>query len=364
MGEGSRAPITGHGAVAESLAAWFTENARDLPWRKVDGLSGMRDPYRSLVSELMLQQTQVSRVLEKFKPFIDRFPTVEALAAADEQDVLAAWSGLGYYRRARLLHAAAKQIVAEHEASVPEDEKTLQSITGIGRYTAGAITSIVFDRPAPIVDGNVSRVLMRLRADERQPTDKAAVRENWEDAAGLAERARSPALTNEGLMELGALVCTPKAPRCDACPLRERCRAADLGMQDRIPAPKAAPKRTVVYHTAVVVRDASGRLLIERRPERGLWASMWQAPTAESEKATPRPSTVLKRLGIPGRAVRVDRFVHITSHREVRFSVYAAPGPSTGLTGDHGNDAALIAPSELDDYPVANPHRKILLGTG
>lgn len=361
MTEPTRAPIVEHRELADALAGWFAEHARDLPWRSVDPSTGRRDPYRSLVSEIMLQQTQVSRVLEKFEPFIERFPTVEALASADEQEVLASWSGLGYYRRARLLHGAAKQIVDEHSGAVPQDEALLQGITGIGRYTAGAIASIVFDRPAPIVDGNVSRVFMRLRADERPPTDKEAVRENWDDAKHLVEAAESPARTNEGLMELGALVCTPKTPRCDACPLRAHCRGATLGVQDRVPVPKAAAKRSVVYHTAVVVRDEAGRLLIERRPDRGLWASMWQAPTSESVSAQPRPSTVLKRLGLVGRAIQRGEFVHITSHREVRFRVYDAhPGTDTGTFNPEST--ALIALSEMDDYPLANPHRKILLG--
>lgn len=362
MPEPTRVPITDHAKIAGDLGDWFIANARNLPWRKVDGSSGRRDPYRSLVSELMLQQTQVSRVLDKFEPFIERFPSVEDLAKAEEQDVLASWSGLGYYRRARLLHAAARQIVDEHGGSVPDDAATLQRITGIGQYTAGAIASIVFDQPAPIVDGNVSRVLMRLRADPRSPTEKEVVRENWHDAEQLVASADSPARTNEGLMELGALVCTPKAPRCDECPLRGRCGAASLGAQDRVPAPKAAAKRSVVYHTAVVVRDQNGRLLIERRPDKGLWASMWQAPTAESSTAQPRPSVILRRLGLTGRAKQRDEFVHITSHREVRFRVYDASPALIAESWPAPDGRAVITPCKLDDYPLANPHRKILLG--
>lgn len=358
-------PIDEHEAIAEGLRVWFGSNARDLPWRHAESHTGRRDAYRSLVSELMLQQTQVSRVLEKFEPFMERFPTVHALARADEQEVLAAWSGLGYYRRARLLHGAAKDIVERFGGVVPGDVESLLSITGIGRYTAGAIASIVFDEPAPLVDGNVSRVLMRLRGDERPPTDAATVKENWEDAARIAEGATSPSLTNEGLMELGALVCTPKAPRCDACPLRRYCEAERRGIQDRVPAPKKPAARSRVYHTALVVRDTSGRVLAERRAADGLWASMWQAPTAESTARQPGPGGVLRRLELTGSTQRIADFTHITSHREVVFRVHRLRGVLTDtdaarLTAEDG--LALFSPTNMDNYPLANPHRRILSG--
>lgn len=356
-------PIRDHKRIAKAVARWFQANARDLPWRKPDPRLAQRDAYRSLVSEFMLQQTQVSRVLEKFDPFLTRFPSIQTLADADEQEVLAAWSGLGYYRRARLLHAAARDIVERHQGNVPSDTQDLRSITGIGKYTAGAIASIVFDQPAPIVDGNVSRVLMRLRADERPAADSAATKQNWADAEQIAEAAASPARTNEGLMELGALICTPKKPRCEDCPLRSSCGAADLGIQPRIPAPKPTTKRTVVHHTSVIIRTADGRLLIERRPASGLWASMWQAPTAESTQSPPRPSTILRKLGITGKSRKIGKFTHITSHREVRFRIYRPPEdlPAPQVDALIRPDAYVaITPSELENYPLANPHRRML----
>ncbi len=356
-------PIRDHHRVAEAIAGWFDRNARQLPWRSEDPALGRRDAYRSLVSELMLQQTQVSRVLEKFEPFLARFPSVQTLAEADEQEVLAAWSGLGYYRRARLLHAAARDIVERHGGEVPDAPEHLLSITGIGKYTAGAIASIVFDRPEPIVDGNVSRVLMRLRADERPVADSEVTKENWADATKLAAAAKSPAKTNEGIMELGAIVCTPKAPRCDECPVRAFCRSAELGIQLRVPAPKAAAKRSVVHHTSVIVRTEGGRFLIERRSATGLWASMWQAPAAESASSSPRPSAILRRLGISSKSRKIEGFTHITSHREVRFRVYAmdADLPETQAeTLARLDHMALIAPSRLGDYALSNPHRRML----
>lgn len=360
-----RRPIVAHRAIAAALGDWFAIHARDLPWRQTDPQTGRRDPYRSLVSELMLQQTQVGRVLEKFGPFMERFPTVDALAEADEQDVLAAWSGLGYYRRARLLQAGARDIVRDHGGDVPRRVDDLLAITGIGRYTAGAISSIVYGEPVPIVDGNVTRVLMRLRADERTPTDREVVRANWEDAAELAGAAESPGLTNEGLMELGAVVCTPKTPRCDACPLRGFCRSSKAGVQDRIPAPKAGARRTKVYHTAVHIRDEAGRVLGERRPSKGLWASMWQVPTEESATDQPDPKRVLRRLGLRGRTLRTTEFVHITSHREVVFVVHRLVEPVCGSEMDRmGTEEgrAAIPLSELDNIPLANPHRRIFEG--
>ena len=214
----------------------------------------------------MLQQTQVSRVLEKFGPFIVRFPTIGALAAATEDDVLAAWSGLGYYRRARLLHAAARGIVADFEGTVPRDTPALMTIPGIGRYTAGAISSIVFGRNAPIVDGNVTRVLLRLDGVMARHGSKEAADYAWpraETLAGAAHGLGVIAAFNEGLMELGATVCTPRNPACGVCPLRAHCRARKWGTQEEIPLPKKAPARLAVVHTALLVKDEGERVLLE-----------------------------------------------------------------------------------------------------
>jgi len=210
-------------AAASAVAGWFANVARDLPWRR------RRSGYHALVSELMLQQTQVARVVEKFEPFVRRFPTVAALAAAREDEVLAMWQGLGYYRRARLLHAAAKAIVERHRGRVPvRDHAALLALPGVGRYTAGAIGSIVAGERVPIVDGNVTRVFQRLAARKGSASDRAVVDWAWEEARRYVAGARDPAAANEGLMELGATVCTPAAPRCDACPVSAMCRRPGL----------------------------------------------------------------------------------------------------------------------------------------
>jgi A/G-specific adenine glycosylase len=209
--------------------AWFDRSARDLPWRVGDPITGVRDPYHVLVSEVMLQQTQVARVIEKFAAFLARFPTVRALAAASEDDVLAAWTGLGYYRRARLLHACAKRIVERHAGQIPAEIAALRELPGIGAYTAGAIASLAFAKPEPLVDTNVSRVLLRIAGKQLAVSDKAASAWAWEQARDLVHvaaeargtpllRARNrPGAWNEALMELGATVCTLPTPRCVLC---------------------------------------------------------------------------------------------------------------------------------------------------
>ena len=301
-------------AICSLLEAWFPGAARNLPWRTD------RTGYGALVSELMLQQTQVSRVVDAFVRFMARFPTVVALANAEEGEVLAAWQGLGYYRRARLLHRAARAIRDEHGGVVPADAEALAGLPGIGRYTAGAIASIVFGQRTPIVDGNVLRVLSRLADHPTRMGDPAAERWAWIQAERLVQVSVSPAVCNEALMELGATVCTPAAPRCGSCPLAARCAARASGRAAEIPAPrKAAARRTLHWHALVDVSPEG--LLIAERPATGLWARMHQPPTVEA--AHPLEEAALAEQW--GTAVRrVGAFTHVTSHRDVRFTVFVA----------------------------------------
>lgn len=312
-------PATDDAALTRSLEAWFRTNARELPWRTND-----RDPYRSLVSELMLQQTQVSRVVEKFEPFLDRFPTVEALASAPEDDVLAAWSGLGYYRRARLLHACARAIVEHHGGVVPESVDELLELPGIGRYTAGAIASMVFGQRAPIVDGNVARVLLRVHNKPVPQTEKSTVAWAWERAVQLVETCDDPAVFNEAMMELGATVCVPKGPRCLQCPISDHCGALAAGTTESIPLPKPKAKQKHLFCASVVVRDGDG-IHLEQRPGTGMWAGMYQLPTLERDDRAHKPGD-LKAAGLDD-AEHIESFTHITTHRIVEFAVYRAPEP-------------------------------------
>lgn len=354
--------------VVRGLCAWFAANKRDLPWRQTND-AGRRDAYRSLVSEIMLQQTQVSRVVEKFGPFVERFPTVRALADAPIDDVLALWSGLGYYRRARSLHRCAQEIV-ERFGDVPESVDDLQTLPGIGRYTAGAIASIVFDEPAPIVDGNVTRVLLRLEGEDLDPKDKDAASFCWErteELVAAAARSRStgvsPGVFNEALMELGALVCTPKSPSCEVCPLRSACAAHKDGRQHEIPRPKRAAVKQTLHMASLQVRDEAGRVLIEQRPDSGLWAGIWQPPTLESDQPI-RKSAVAEHFGLASEALSRDDgsnkdLVWETSHRSVRVSVYVSDrAPEDGAV------RRWCSADELEELALGSLQRRLLLGDG
>ena len=221
-------------AIATRLQEWFPRVLRDLPWRK------RRTPWRVLVSEVMLQQTQASRVAEKFPAFLRRFPSPQRLAESTELSVLSLWQGLGYYRRAKNLRAAAQMMVAQFGGRVPRSVQELQTLPGIGRYSAGAIASIAFGQAAPIVDGNVARVLSRI-ADRRETTKgKIAEAWLWSTAEELVRSAKSPAVLNEALMELGATVCTPRAPRCGECPLKRCCGSFKAHSQEFVPLSNSA----------------------------------------------------------------------------------------------------------------------------
>ncbi len=339
--------------LVRRIADWFRVNARSLPWREITA-SGRRDAYRSLVSELMLQQTQVARVLEKFAPFIARFPTIHALAAAPLDDVLAEWSGLGYYRRARHLHAAAQAIVKGHAGTVPAGVDSLIALPGIGRYTAGSLASIVFHQPAPIVDGNVARVLLRIRG--KQIPQQPGMSWAWQEAERLVATAAVSNRTadfNEGLMELGALICTPLSPRCTRCPVANQCEAFRLGLQEEIPAAKTKAKQKRVFFASVLVRDTSGRVLLEKRPDTGLWAGMWQPPTLEADKP-PTPRAVAAWFGVP-RITKLHAFTHHTTHREVVFTIYKAPAPAAEHPGRRWVD-----PETLANFALGNAQQRII----
>lgn len=320
------------GAAGRAIAAWFAGAARALPWRvpgRGEAAGLPRDPYHALVAEAMLQQTQVSRVIEKYAAFIAAFPTVRDLARADEHRVLEMWAGLGYYRRARHLHAAAKAIVEQFGGRVPREVDALRSLPGVGRYTAGAIASIAFNQPAAIVDGNVARVLLRLHGRDAASDDKAVQAWLWEAAGelaatGPAKDAPSPGAVNEGLMELGATVCVPPPaePKCDACPLRAMCAARRDGRQLEIPRAKTRAERTDVYCLAArVVRD-DGAVLLEQRPQEAMWGGMWQAPTLERTDRFPTRAELAAALGVPAKAMAGGGSLEfLATHRRLRFRV-------------------------------------------
>lgn len=366
-----RSQVRSLAAAADPLAAWFAVAARDLPWRQTKGRK--RSGYHALVSELMLQQTQVSRVLEKFTPFIDRFPNPQALAAATEDEVLTAWQGLGYYRRARFLHAAAKAVVERHAGTVPSDVDALLALPGVGRYTAGAIASIVFAARAPIVDGNVIRVFQRLAAHKGSASDPKVTAWAWKEAEGFAAAATDPGKANEALMELGATVCTPANPRCHACPISRQCAARELGLVGEIPAPKQkAARKELVLVTARVTRT-DGAVLLEQRPrdEKSggaregllgrLWAGLWQPPTVESADGEELGSAAAaKLLNLQATLVRLEKVVpFLTTHRAVRFVVFTATVRGKGAALAN-NGRRWVAAAQLHEHALSNAAKRVL----
>jgi A/G-specific adenine glycosylase len=254
------------------LRRWYTRNGRDLPWRN------HRDPYKVWVSEIMLQQTTVAAVKPYFERFLKRFPNVAALASAKEEEVLHVWQGLGYYSRARNLHKAAQAIVA-NGGEFPTSLDELQTLPGIGRYTAGAIVSLAWGRPAPILEANTLRLYCRLLGFREDPRSTNGQRVLWDFAEKLVPK-ESPGEFNQALMDLGATVCTPTDPRCDDCPVASCCRALAEQSQAEIPARKPRTKITDVYEACVAIKSA-GRFLIYRRPNGHRWGGLWDFPRFE-----------------------------------------------------------------------------------
>lgn len=331
------------------LCRWFAINGRDLPWRR------RRMGYTALVSEAMLQQTQVSRVVEVYRLFMKRFPTVRSLAAADEQDVLAMWRGMGYYRRARNVHAAARMIIERFGGRVPTSVDDLRQLPGVGRYTAGAIASIAFGKREPIVDGNVLRVLARLRGKQGAPTDTRIIKWSWLEAQRLVERTDEPGAFNESLMELGATIClpAPARPKCGECPVAKWCEARRRGMQELIPQAAKRARPQAAHHHAIVVQHPRKRaLIVEQRSSHGMWSNMWQVPTIEADREL-KPADLIRRL--PMAVVKMQchgSFTHATTHRTISFHVFEC---TSAARSEKWRD-----PSQLAELPMSNPQRRIV----
>ncbi len=329
------APPSPNRPVAARLLAWYRRHRRDLPWRE------NRDPYRVWVSEVMLQQTQVERVREFFTRFVERFPDVAALARAREQDVLKHWEGLGYYRRARQLHAAAKQIVAEHGGDFPRTAAELRELPGIGRYTAGAIASIAFGEPEPIVEANSRRVIARL-VGYGKPVGGAADEPLWSIATALLPR-REPGLFNQALMDLGAMVCTVTRPRCDRCPLAASCVARATGRTEETPVLPRQRAAKLVRETAVVLRRGNSAV-VERRGPGEWWEGLWDFPRAAAGE---RRRAGDRLLG----TVTYTVTHHRVTCRVVERRLARAPAAT--------NNRRLVALAALDRLAMTAPGRRI-----
>ena len=272
---------------ARTLVTWFRANQRDLPWRHT------RDPYAIHVSEIMLQQTQVKTVIPYWERWMRELPNIETLATASPEKVLKLWEGLGYYSRARNLQRAAQQIVSKHDGKFPTDPTQILELAGIGRYTAGAIASIAFGRPQPIVDGNVARVLARFLGIRGDPKSKETSAAFWTAAAQLVQSTRNCSDLNQGLMELGATICTPRQPNCPACPLKKDCYARQRNIIDRLP--EIAPRQpaTARIFRAELSRQ-KGHIFLRKRPENVVNSGFWEMPNFEV--AAPARRGVLCRI--------------------------------------------------------------------
>ena len=344
------------------LLNWFDKHHRDLPWRHAT--DGARDPYRVWVSEVMLQQTTVAAVVPYFNRFVAALPDVRALAAADEQQVLKLWEGLGYYRRARHLHAAAKALVAAHGGELPDSPDVWAELPGVGRYILGAVLSQAFDRPLPIVEANSLRVLARLfayRGDPREGEGKAWV---WAAAEAVLPAKRAGDF-NQSLMELGALVCTPTAPACDRCPVAANCEAKRLGLQDVIPPKKKPPVIVEVSEVGVVIRDGDKVLLCQRPADAGRWQNMWEiphAPRASDEDVTAAAVRVTKEL--TGFDVEPGAEVMTVKHGVTRYAITLVCVEAELAGGAFARgayaEARWVTPAELAAYPVSAPQRKLM----
>jgi A/G-specific adenine glycosylase len=338
---------------SRQLLSWYDTARRDLPWRVPMGSAPQvcPNPYYVLLSELMLQQTQVSTVVDYFHRFVAQFPTIQSLAQAHEQDVLRLWQGLGYYSRARYLHAAAKAIVARHGGIVPSDVKILLELPGVGRYTAGAVASLAWQTRAPILDGNVQRVVCRLYGIEEDPRDRAVNARLWELAEAMLPQERIGDF-NSSLMELGAMVCTPQAPACRTCPVSRHCVAHHKGLQDRIPpARKAKPspqERRWVFCIA-----HKGKWLIEQRPAKGRWAGLWQFITIPAGAGAAQARD-LAALGLKvSHLVPLGTIRHVLTHRRYEFEAVACHLTGRLPAGDQVR--AWATPAELSRYPFSRP---------
>ncbi|WP_084103132.1 A/G-specific adenine glycosylase [Pontibacillus yanchengensis] len=337
----------------DNLIHWFQQEQRMLPWRKD------QDPYKVWVSEIMLQQTKVDTVIPYFHHFINQFPTPNDLAEADEQQVLKAWEGLGYYSRARNLQIAVKEVVSSYNGKVPDNEKELGALKGVGPYTRGAILSIAYDIPSPAVDGNVMRVLSRILMVE-EDIAKPAARKVFEGLVRELISKEDPSSFNQGLMELGALVCTPKSPSCLLCPVQSHCRAFEEGKETLLPIKSSKKKQKRLPYLTLLIRNEAGQVLIQKRPDQGLLANLWEFPMVPLQDVDKEnvQDWFKEQYGINiSLGQSLDHIKHTFSHIIWDMEVVEAV-----VQNDEMNyaRAQFVHKENLSQYPFPVSHQKIL----
>jgi A/G-specific adenine glycosylase len=343
-------------SIRRRLLTWFDANARDLPWRRTE------DPYAIWLSEIMLQQTQVDTVKGYYERFLKRLPTVAHFARASLDQILKLWEGLGYYSRARNAHKAAKQVVAEFGGEFPKTVEGLLSLSGVGRYTAGAIASIAFGVRAPLVDGNVVRILCRIFCLHGNPTTSVMQKSLWALATELVPPGR-PGDFNEAMMELGATVCHRQSPECEQCPLKTLCQAYKQGVQSALPERvKRKPRPRVLVAVGVIYRR--GRILIDKRKPEGLLGGLWEFPGGKKKSRESFKQALTREvreeldieIQVNQRLIVVD---HAYTHFEVQLHVYACEFVSGQPKCLGCTDIKWVFPSQLDRYAFPTANRKI-----
>ncbi|WP_078551901.1 A/G-specific adenine glycosylase [Bacillus alkalicellulosilyticus] len=338
-----------------NLIEWYEGEQRDLPWRI------NQDPYRIWVSEIMLQQTRVETVIPYYLNFMKQFPTLEDLAYAEEEKILKAWEGLGYYSRVRNLQTAVREVAENYGGIVPDTKEEISKLKGVGPYTTGAILSIAYNKPEPAVDGNVMRVLSRVLLIE-EDIAKTKTRKLFEDVTYELISKEKPSEFNQGIMELGALICTPKSPGCLLCPVREHCRAYEKGVQKELPIKAKKKKATKKEMAAAVIQTNDGQVVIHRRGEKGLLAKLWEFPNHETMDVNKQKQELEAFLRDEYEmdvvlTEKVQNVEHTFSHLIWNITVYKAELKS-GLP--KRDDIALVDRNSVESYPFPVSHQKII----
>lgn len=344
-------------ALRRALVQWSIAHHRQLPWRNIG------DPYRVWISEVMLQQTTVAAVIPYYERFLAKFPDVQSLAAAQETDVLRLWEGLGYYSRARNLHKGAKELVAERGGEFPREVSELQSLPGIGRYTAGAIASFAFDERAPIVEANTLRLYCRLLGFDGDPRSSAGQEVLWSFAEAILPK-QHPGGFNQALMDLGATVCTPAEPKCRECPLKRYCRAFKDNRVGEIPRSAKRQAITDVKAYAVAIHR-QGEYLLRRCPPKERWAGLWDFPRFESEEEFSSTAALERRLAewvreLTGLQISVGDQVSEFRHGVTRFRITLGCFTAQFASGRlrTGSEWAWATPEKMSSYPLSVTGRK------
>lgn len=344
--------------LGRKLPAWYKRHQRLLPWRETS------DPYRIWISEIMLQQTQVDTVIPYYHLFLKTFPDVYSLARASLQDVLKVWENLGYYSRARNIHAAAQMVVDRYDGRIPGTPEAIKKLPGIGLYTAGAILSIAYGQALPAMDGNVRRILSRVLAI-RQPVDEPREQKKLRELAAALVPAKQPGDFNQALMDLGAIICKPKNPDCPGCPIASICRARLLDLQNILPITRKAPAVPRRLASAAVIRNQEGKLLLVQRPATGLLASLWKLPggfvAAGKSMENSLRQRVKKELGI---TVRVGKEVACVNHAYTHFRLTLHAYEAVLLKGEPEalgcGEWRWAAPADLRKLPLSKIDRMVI----